>query len=55
MPQPLGFPGPVEAVASLLEWTVSPDNSFMTGQLLFIDGGAEAVLRGGQRGSTGSW
>ncbi|MFD1931081.1 MULTISPECIES: SDR family oxidoreductase [Nonomuraea] len=46
MPQPLGFPGPVDAVASLLAWTVSEANSFMTGQVLYIDGGAEALLRG---------
>jgi NAD(P)-dependent dehydrogenase (short-subunit alcohol dehydrogenase family) len=45
MPQPLGFPGPVEAVASLLAWTVSPGNAFMTGQILYADGGAEALLR----------
>ncbi|MGP3912370.1 SDR family oxidoreductase [Nonomuraea sp. 10N515B] len=45
MPQPLGFPGPVSAIASLLAWTVSADNSFMTGQILYADGGAEAALR----------
>ncbi|NBE97320.1 SDR family oxidoreductase [Nonomuraea sp. KC401] len=45
MPQPLGFPGPVSAIVSLLAWTVSPDNSFMTGQILYADGGAEATLR----------
>ncbi|MEO3872936.1 hypothetical protein ABGB18_29320 [Nonomuraea sp. B12E4] len=27
MPQPLGFPGPVAPIASLLAWTVSADNS----------------------------
>ncbi|UBU11135.1 SDR family oxidoreductase [Nonomuraea gerenzanensis] len=46
MPQPLGFPGPVEGVASLLAWTVGVGNSFMTGQILYADGGAEATLRG---------
>ncbi|WP_283136660.1 SDR family oxidoreductase [Rhizohabitans arisaemae] len=45
MPQPLGFPGPVDAIASLLAWTVGPGNSFMTGQILYADGGAEALLR----------
>jgi NAD(P)-dependent dehydrogenase (short-subunit alcohol dehydrogenase family) len=44
MPQPLGFPGPVAAVASLLAWTVSADNSFVTGQIMYADGGAEALL-----------
>ncbi|WP_223190341.1 SDR family oxidoreductase [Nonomuraea terrae] len=45
MPQPLGFPGPVEPVASLLAWLAGPDNSFVTGQILYADGGAEATLR----------
>ncbi|MBF8187788.1 SDR family oxidoreductase [Nonomuraea sp. K274] len=45
MPQPLGFPGPVAAIASLLAWTAGPDNAFMTGQILYADGGAEATLR----------
>ncbi|SDM31216.1 SDR family oxidoreductase [Nonomuraea jiangxiensis] len=44
MPQPLGFPGPVAPIASLLAWTVSADNAFMTGQILYADGGAEATL-----------
>ncbi|MCK2217904.1 SDR family oxidoreductase [Actinomadura sp. ATCC 31491] len=44
MPQPLGFPGPVAGVASLLAWTVSAGNSFVTGQILYADGGAEAAL-----------
>ena len=46
MPQPLGFPGPVAPVASMLAWLVGPDNSFLTGQVLFVDGGAEVTLRG---------
>ncbi|MFD0471469.1 SDR family oxidoreductase [Nonomuraea thailandensis] len=45
MPQPLAFPGPVDAIASLLAWTVGAANSFMTGQILYADGGAEATLR----------
>ncbi|MEV0619025.1 SDR family NAD(P)-dependent oxidoreductase [Nonomuraea sp. NPDC050404] len=45
MPQPLGLPGPVAAVASLLAWTAGADNAFMTGQILYADGGAEATLR----------
>ncbi len=45
MPQPLGFPGPVAAVASLPTWTVSPDNSFTTCRILYAGGGAEALLR----------
>lgn len=46
MPQPLGFPGAVEPVASLLAWMVGPDNSFVSGQVVFADGGADAILRG---------
>jgi NAD(P)-dependent dehydrogenase (short-subunit alcohol dehydrogenase family) len=45
MPQPLGFPGPVAAIAALLAWAAGPENSFMTGQILYADGGAEATLR----------
>ncbi|PZG15930.1 SDR family oxidoreductase [Nonomuraea aridisoli] len=44
MPQPLGFPGPVEPIASLLAWLSAPDNSFVTAQILYADGGAEAAL-----------
>jgi NAD(P)-dependent dehydrogenase (short-subunit alcohol dehydrogenase family) len=46
MPQPLGFPGPVEAVARAIAWMSSADNEFMTGQIVFVDGGAEVTLRG---------
>lgn len=45
LPQPLGFPGPVGAIADAIAWTVSPENSFMAGQIIFVDGGAETVLR----------
>jgi len=46
LPQPLGIPGPVRAVASAIAWTLAEENAFMTGQVLFVDGGADAVLRG---------
>ncbi|MBB5077386.1 SDR family oxidoreductase [Nonomuraea endophytica] len=46
LPQPLGFPGPADAVAEALAWTLSPANTFMTGQILYVDGGADATLRG---------
>jgi NAD(P)-dependent dehydrogenase (short-subunit alcohol dehydrogenase family) len=46
LPQPLGMPGPVHAVASTIAWTLAEENAFMTGQVLFVDGGADAVLRG---------
>jgi NAD(P)-dependent dehydrogenase (short-subunit alcohol dehydrogenase family) len=40
------YPGRPEQMAAILAWCVSPENSLMTGQILFVDGGAEALLRG---------
>jgi NAD(P)-dependent dehydrogenase (short-subunit alcohol dehydrogenase family) len=40
------FPGRAEQIAAILAWCVSPENSLMTGQILFVDGGAECSLRG---------
>lgn len=46
VPMPLnGHAGPAQ-VAPLLEFLVSADNTHVTGQVVFIDGGADAVLRG---------
>jgi NAD(P)-dependent dehydrogenase (short-subunit alcohol dehydrogenase family) len=36
----------LEHVASLVDWLTSVDNGAMTGQILFVDGGTEALLRG---------
>lgn len=46
LPQPLGLPGPAAAAADAVAWTVGAENSFMAGQLIFVDGGADVVLRG---------
>ncbi len=46
VPMPLGGPGQPEQVAFLLAWLTSPENSMVTGQVIFIDGGADVVLRG---------
>lgn len=46
MPQPLGFPGRPEWVAELLCWLVSTENRFVTGQIIFCDGGADAATMG---------
>lgn len=46
-PQPFGgFPGRPEWVAELICWLASPANRFVTGQVIFADGGAETALIG---------
>ncbi|MBE3002377.1 SDR family oxidoreductase [Nocardiopsis sp. HNM0947] len=46
VPMPLnGHAGP-DAVAGALRWLVSAENTHVTGQVLYVDGGAEATLRG---------
>lgn len=45
LPQPLGMPGPVAPVADLLAYAVSPTNRFMTGQVVYCDGGTDALVR----------
>ncbi len=39
-------PGNAEQAAALISWCVSRDNSLMTGQVLFADGGCECMARG---------
>ena len=39
------FPGRPEEAAAILAWCVSPENSQMTGQILFADGGFECLAR----------
>ena len=45
-PMPLGGPFEPLATAQLLAWLASEENGHMTGQTIFIDGGADVVLRG---------
>jgi NAD(P)-dependent dehydrogenase (short-subunit alcohol dehydrogenase family) len=45
-PRPLHPVSRLEHVASLVDWLTSVDNGAMTGQVLFVDGGTEAALRG---------
>ncbi len=40
------FPGRPEEAAAVLAWSVSPENSQMTGQILYADGGFECRARG---------
>jgi NAD(P)-dependent dehydrogenase (short-subunit alcohol dehydrogenase family) len=40
------FPAPPETMAAILAWCTSPENSLMTGQILFVDGGVECKQRG---------
>lgn len=48
VPMPLnGFMGP-EAPAALLAWLVSEANTHLCGQVVFIDGGSDVVIRGDQ-------
>ena len=46
VPMPLHGPGEPEHVAALLAWLAGPENVLVTGQVVFADGGADAVLRG---------
>ncbi|MEO6887157.1 MAG: SDR family oxidoreductase [Jatrophihabitantaceae bacterium] len=46
VPMPLNGYSPPEAIAALLGWLVGVSNTHVTGQVIFIDGGAEATLRG---------
>jgi NAD(P)-dependent dehydrogenase (short-subunit alcohol dehydrogenase family) len=45
-PAPLNGPAaPATAPANLLAWLVSEENTFVTGQIIFIDGGADSIRR----------
>jgi NAD(P)-dependent dehydrogenase (short-subunit alcohol dehydrogenase family) len=40
------YPAHPDEMAAILAWCVSAENSLMTGQILFVDGGAEPLMRG---------
>jgi NAD(P)-dependent dehydrogenase (short-subunit alcohol dehydrogenase family) len=44
--QPFGGIGEPDYVGSLLVWLTSSENMFVTGQVIFVDGGYDAVTRG---------
>lgn len=46
VPMPLNGHAEPEAVAGALRWLLSPENTHVTGQVIYVDGGAEATLRG---------
>ena len=46
MPMPIGRYGQPEEVAELIAFLISPKNSLMVGQVIFIDSGSEATTRG---------
>jgi len=46
-PQPFGgFPGRPEWIGELICWLAATDNHFVTGQVIFADGGSEAAVIG---------
>ncbi|MGW0688404.1 SDR family oxidoreductase [Streptomyces sp. NPDC002754] len=49
VPMPLHGHAEPEVIARALRWLTSVENSHVTGQMLYVDGGAEAVLRGAER------
>jgi len=52
----LGDYGRAADVASLLTWLTAAENRFVTGQVIFIDGGYEASVRGDLMGAwNGEW
>ncbi|MDO5644959.1 MAG: SDR family oxidoreductase [Dermabacter sp.] len=46
VPMPLGHYQPPEAIAHLLIWLTSPENTHTSGQNIFCDGGADVTIRG---------
>ncbi|MGW8763587.1 SDR family oxidoreductase [Streptomyces sp. NPDC055815] len=46
VPMPLHGHARPEQIAPLIAWLASPENTLVTGQTVFADGGADAVLRG---------
>jgi NAD(P)-dependent dehydrogenase (short-subunit alcohol dehydrogenase family) len=46
VPMPYHGYGQPEDAASLLAWLTSPENRLVTGQVIFIDGGSDVVMRG---------
>jgi NAD(P)-dependent dehydrogenase (short-subunit alcohol dehydrogenase family) len=45
VPMPLGGYAQPEEIAVVLEWLTSPENTKVTGQVIFVDGGADVTIR----------
>lgn len=45
VPMPLNGYADPEVIAEALRWLISPANTHMAGQVIYVDGGAEATLR----------
>ncbi len=45
VPMPLNGYAEPEVIGNALIWLVSPENTHMAGQMIYVDGGAEATLR----------
>jgi len=48
VPMPLNGPAAPSVIAGSLAWLTSAQNSHITGQVLFVDGGADVAIRGAQ-------
>jgi NAD(P)-dependent dehydrogenase (short-subunit alcohol dehydrogenase family) len=48
VPLSTAMPGRPSEMAALIAWCVSAENALLTGQVLFVDGGLEALARGEQ-------
>lgn len=46
VPMPLNYHSEAKVIAYLLAWLTSAENTHVTGQTIYIDGGADASLRG---------
>lgn len=46
VPMPLNGYADAAVIAEALRWLISPVNTHMTGQVIYVDGGAEPTLRG---------
>jgi len=46
VPMPLNYHSEAKVIAQLLAWLTSEENTHVTGQTIYADGGADATLRG---------